>query len=362
MKQTEYKFGMRKWTSFFAVALVAGITSLTAQDVHFSQFTMSPLTQNPGLTGAIYDIQAIMNYRTQWASVASPYTTMAASFDMRLGHKKSRKGFWAAGMNIYDDKAGDAQLSILQANLNVAYHVRLNEYNILGAGIQAGFVQRSISAGALQWGNQYNGSVYDANLPTGETAGIAASKMFIDAGAGVVWSYDNTKGAKNVTDNHEFKINVGASVFHPQESSYSFYGDGEKLYMKFLVHSDARISIPNSNMAIVPAMMYSRQGNVQELDAGAMLRYKLKQDSKYTGFAKGAALSLGGYYRAGDAFAPAMLLEYANYALGMSYDLNTSPLRTASNLRGGVEITLRFVTPNPFLKRGSSSILYQPTP
>jgi hypothetical protein len=42
-------------------------------------------------------------------------------------------------------------------------------------------------------------------------------------------------------------------------------------------------------------------------------------------------------------------MEYANYAIGFSYDINTSGLQTASNARGGMEITLRFVNPNPFL-------------
>jgi hypothetical protein len=127
------------------------------------------------------------------------------------------------------------------------------------------------------------------------------------------------------------------------------------------VHGDAVLSFPGTSLALVPGFMITRQGNVQEIVAGSMLRYKLRQESKFTGFEKGAAISLGGYYRVGDGIATTMLLEYANYAIGFSYDLNTSGLKTASMIRGGMEVTLRFVTPNPFLKN-SSSFLYQPTP
>jgi len=186
----------------------------TAQDVHFSQFTMSPLTTNPALAGAQNDIQAIANYKNQWLSVAAPYTTMAVSYDMRLTSAKSRRGFWAAGINVYDDKSGDAQLSLLQANLSLAYHIRLDEYNTIGAGFQGGYVQHSIGYGGLQWGNQYNGSIYDSALPSGEPNGGGVTHSYIDAGAGVLWVYNNTSGKEKVTDNHDFTMNIGASEFN----------------------------------------------------------------------------------------------------------------------------------------------------
>lgn len=105
-------------------------------------------------------------------------------------------------------------------------------------------------------------------------------------------------------------------------------------------------------MALAPGFFYYRQGAVQEIYAGGMIRYKLKQDSKYTGLQKGAAISVGGFIRARDALVATMLFEYSQYAIGLSYDVNTSLLRTASNGRGGFEISLRFVNPNPFLYKG----------
>jgi len=326
----------------------------TAQDVHFSQFTMSPLTTNPALAGAQNDIQAIANYKNQWLSVAAPYTTMAVSYDMRLTSAKSRRGFWAAGINVYDDKSGDAQLSLLQANLSLAYHIRLDEYNTIGAGFQGGYVQHSIGYGGLQWGNQYNGSIYDSALPSGEPNGGGVTHSYIDAGAGVLWVYNNTSGKEKVTDNHDFTMNIGASIFHPQQPEYSLYNDGEVLYRKYVVHGDARISLPNSNMALVPGFMYSRQQNTQEIYAGSLLRFKFVQESKTTGYYKISAFSFGAYYRAADALSAVMMLEFANYALGMSYDINLSPLETVSNLRGGFEITLRYIAANSALKKSKS--------
>jgi len=61
---------------------LAGFRSF-AQDIHFSQMEYSPLTLNPALAGANSPMQGIVNYRSQWNSVAVPYKTIAASFDMR---------------------------------------------------------------------------------------------------------------------------------------------------------------------------------------------------------------------------------------------------------------------------------------
>jgi type IX secretion system PorP/SprF family membrane protein len=341
--------------SFIVLPMIFGLSpEIFAQDTHWSQFYMSPLTQNPALAGALFDLQGTLNYRDQWQNVASPYKTMAGSFDMRLHKKKAKRGFLAAGINFYNDKSGDMGLSSTQVNLHLAYHVRLNDYNTIGAGISGGYAQKSIGYGSIRTGSQYNGSSFDASLPAGEALSSNA-RSYADAGAGLIWTYNNTSGSVKVTDNHDLKINFGFSVFHPNKPAYSFYDNSERLYMKFVLHGDALISIPATNIAFVPGFIYYRQGPAQEIMAGSLIRYKLKQDSKYTGFHKGAALSMGAYYRAQDAWAAAFLLEYANYALGVSYDINTSALRTASNMRGGLEITLRFVSPSPFLSQKSGS-------
>lgn len=333
-----------------AVALMCPV-GMISQDIHFSQFFMAPLSQNPALAGYNHDYQVILNYKTQWQSVSAPYKTMAGSFDMRLGKKKANKGFWAAGVNLFNDEAGDGQLKTMQGNLSVAYHVRLSRYSTLGLGPQAGFVQRSISASAYQWGSQYNGQKYDPTVISGEMNGTIL-KTFADFGGGMLYNYNNTSGERNVTDNHELKAHIGVAAFHLTQPNYSFYDTKDKLNIKYVAHGGALWSKKNSNVAYNPGFMYYRQGNLQEIFAGGMIRYKLNQDSKYTGLQKGAALSIGGYMRARDAFIASMLFEYSSYAIGFSYDVNTSALRVASNMRGGFEISIRYVNPNPFLYRG----------
>jgi type IX secretion system PorP/SprF family membrane protein len=338
------------FVSVCSVGLFLG--NVNAQDIHFSQFYMDPLQQNPALAGADHDLEAVLNYKNQWSSVATPYKTIAFSYDMRLTRPNGkRKGFWAAGINFYSDNSGAAQVGTTQANLTVAYHVLTGQKSHLGAGIMAGYAQRSINYSQLQWGNQYDGMSYNASLPTGEPAGANNSISYLDGAAGLDWTYDNTSGI-DVTDNHEQRLDVGFSVFHFNQPNYSFYGDGEKLLMRFTFHANGVFSLGSSNLALAPGILYYKQGSANEEYVGTLVRFMLQQNSKYTGAAKSAALSVGGYYRNQDAFVAAMLLEYANYTMGVSYDINTSNLTSASKGMGGLELSLRFVMPNPYFQGG----------
>jgi type IX secretion system PorP/SprF family membrane protein len=313
-----------------------------SQDIHFSQFYMSPLTLNPGLAGVNYNFEALINYKDQWRGVATPYKTLAASLDARLKKKEYREGFWAAGLNFFRDKAGNAKLGISQINLTVAYHLSIAKFQTLGVGLQGGYAMRSINDNDLHWASQYDPDIgYNPNIPTGETS-MMSSFSYGDVGGGIVWAFNNTSGTLHVSDNHDFKANVGIAVFHAKQK-YSFYkNSNEKLYPKYVFHGDGLISLGSNNVALVPGFMYYRQGPAQEFYFGTMLRCVLRQYSKYTGIKKGASLSFGAYCRTKDAMTTNFLLEYSSYSLGVSYDINMSKLSKASNGHGGIEIALRY--------------------
>lgn len=328
---------------------IFALFSVKAQDVHFSQFFMTPLLLNPAQAGAQHDMQGVINYKSQWSSVSNPYSTANLSWDMRLG-KNRTKGFSAIGLNLDQDKTGFSPLKTFQVSLTYAYHVRLNDKSTLGAGLYGGIIQRSISNGNVQWMNQYDGMSYNAALPSGEPS-LSNSMTTPDAGAGVHYSY--RKSEKYMTGNDHRNFDMGASIAHVNQPAYSFYGGGEKLFFKGVVYANAELGIANSDLSIVPGLVYSLQGPSQELLLGTMFQYKLTGDSKYTGYVQGSSISLGAYYRNRDAMIVNMLYKFSQYAIGVSYDLNVSGLKSASNGRGGVEISLRYTNPSPFLYQKS---------
>ncbi|HTL80094.1 MAG TPA: type IX secretion system membrane protein PorP/SprF, partial [Bacteroidia bacterium] len=52
------------------IALSTGIQVSYAQDLHYSMFTMAPLTLNPALCGNFLgDLRIVNNYRMQWTTI-----------------------------------------------------------------------------------------------------------------------------------------------------------------------------------------------------------------------------------------------------------------------------------------------------
>jgi type IX secretion system PorP/SprF family membrane protein len=318
------------------------------QDIHFSQFQTQPLTQNPALVGVKFDFAANVNYKDQWRQIGSPYKTFGASIDTKINKQAIDKGFFAVGVNFISDKAGDSRMGTVQGNIALAYHLKLAKHQTLGLGLMAGFAQRSVDYNFLTWGNQFDGTNYNPDMTAGENYGVN-SFTHSDFAAGLVYNYNNKDGHINVTDNHDLKFNVGFSVYHLSRPKYSFLGANHRLYLKFVLHADALISIADTRYAWMPGVMVYSQGKAKELLIGSMLRIKLQQDSKYTGKKHGSAISIGGYLRARDAFMSMVLLEFHQFAMGISYDINISELNQATNSKGGLELTLRFTNKNPFM-------------
>lgn len=339
----------------FNFSLIIG----TAQDIHFSQFYFSPLEVNPANAGGERkEMRAVLNYKDQWRSISAPYQTLAASYDMKFGKtKRTAGGYWGGGINIFNDKAGDIKMNSLQVNLSAAYHVFLNRrrQSTLGGGLQTGFVQRSMSYDNVTWGNQWDGSSYNPNLPTGEPkAGETTFSMMDYLRAGILWHYSNLAGRLKVTADQQLEATAGLSVHHAVRPEYSFYDSGEKLNRKYVLHGNALIGIKNTNIAFAPSFIYQRQGPAQEIFPGTLIRYRFQQASKYTGYYKGTYLSFGGFFRVKDAVVAAMVIEHSEYSLGISYDFNISDLRAATSGRGGFEISLRYQSVTSALYGGRS--------
>jgi type IX secretion system PorP/SprF family membrane protein len=335
------------------IHVMIGKGTLHAQDIHSSQFWTTPLLQNPALAGATDKLQANLNYKNEWNSVASPFKTYNLSVDMQLKKKEEAKGFFAGGIAIYSDKAGDINMKSTEGMISAAYHLFLNKRNTLGAGVMGGFAQRTINDASLQWMNQYNGSAYDPSLPTGEPS-RSTSYYYADLGAGVNWTYK--KREDYITDDNQVRANVGVSVFHPHQPDYSFYSAGEKLYMKIITHGNLLYEFKNTNTAILPGYMFSWQGSATELLFGSLCRYSIRNNSKYISNIHMCAVSLGLYCRNLQDFIPAFFIEIENYTVGFSYDLVLHDSVTPNARKGGIEISLRFVSPNPFVRRSVTRI------
>ncbi len=326
---------------FILLLLVQVTNKLVAQDIHFSHFEFSPLTLNPGLAGANSPMQAIVNYRSQWKSVATPFKTFAASFDARFNEKsRNKKGIFAGGINFFNDQSGDLKVTTNTASLNLAYHLILDRKNTLGLGMYTGFGQRSIQPSNGRWGSQYDGFDYNPLLQSGENT-ASASFSYLDAGAGLVYTYKKNEGY--MTQNDQLAINGGLATYHVNRPSFSFIDKtSDRLYMRWSAFVNAEVGIKNTRGSLLPGIYYQRQGPTQEILYGLYYKYILSSGSKITGFTRPASLSIGLFNRFRDALVGKIMFEWDVISAGFAYDINISTLADVSNAKGGFDLFLRF--------------------
>lgn len=96
---------MKKVLLFAVGICLAGLVS--AQDIHFSQFYMSPLNLNPALTGVMNcNMRVVGNYRNQYASIlkSNAFNTYSVSYDQKI--PVGRYDYFGVGGTLWGDKAG----------------------------------------------------------------------------------------------------------------------------------------------------------------------------------------------------------------------------------------------------------------
>lgn len=355
---------MKKYL-IIVLAIFGTCISASAQDIHFSQYNENPQLINPALTGAYYVVRANVVYRDQWASVTTPYRTFGASYDMKFKasewekqdpfktkfYKKAYNRL-AGGLAFYSDKAGDGQMATNYGTLSLATFIKTGALSSLSFGLQGGIIQKSVNYSKFIFSNQYDGSTYDTNLPSGEPTG---TKSFVspDVSAGLLWFYG--KEEESIGENNHLYADVGFSMMHINKPKQRFLPDDyDRLFTKYTVHGKLLIGLPHSNVSLAPSFMAHFQGPQKEILMGMLIKYSIKNDTKYTGYIKKSYFGIGGYYRVGDAVIANVLIEMGHYAIGISYDINVSGLTRVSTLRGGPEITIRYNSTNRFLfqKRG----------
>jgi type IX secretion system PorP/SprF family membrane protein len=314
---------------------------ISAQDIHFSQFELSPLIQNPAFAGALNKVEANLNYRSQWRSISIPYKTFAASGMLRIAKNKKAKKYFGLGLQFFNDVSGDGKLTNTSANLALAYHLELNKYHRLGLAFGGGFGHRKINAQSFQWGSQFENGTYNPMASTGEDYGVITNN-YLDASTGIIWTFNNYSGRIKVQGNNFNEGTLGIALMHWNRPIYSFVDDEERLYAKWVIHGNYLISVPNTSIAFNPGFMAYHQGPNEVAVLGCMVRYDLKNASKYTGMYDNLGASVGLFYRSQDALIVSSMIDLGNYCIGFSYDANLSNLRPASNGRGGFEIAIKF--------------------
>ncbi len=312
-----------------------------AQDVHFSQLSMAPMQINPANTG-FFDgyARGIINYRTQWSAANATFQTIAASFDANAGIKRARGAFIGLGGYIYQDKAGVGSWSTLKADFMANVVLNTTKNSKLALAIGAGVGSSSNNVSKVTWGNQYNGTAFDQNLPSNEAF---ANKNFtyFDVCSGV--NYEINKKQTEFSHDNLFSLRFGLAGYHLNQPKVLFSGlSSEVIYARYVGNVSARIDIKESPVSILPSVVYQMQDKFKQTNMGMFMRYRFKDETKTTGLKSETAILIGCYYRYNDAIIPQFMLEYKSLNFGFSFDETISNWKRANRGLGAFELTVRW--------------------
>jgi type IX secretion system PorP/SprF family membrane protein len=314
------------------------------QDIHFSFAERNPLVLNPAFAGANYKKEATLNYRNQWSSLGDPITTTSLGFHSRITADRRNTGnSLAIGIQFTNDRAGNPRITGNNLSVIIADHIQLNRESKIGAALSIGYGQRAIRAQEGQWATQYNGTIYDPSTSTGESFETAEFRN-LDIGTGLLYTYKRKGRMFSQSDTR--MINIGVSGYHLNRPNNSFFTENaDRLPVRWSAFASAEIGITGTNGILLPGIYYHQQGPLNELLIGTLYKFRITDDTRYTGFNKPLSVSLGLFGRLRDAGIIKMMIDWDQYSLGYAFDFNASGLTEYSNGFGAHEIFLRFCLP-----------------
>jgi type IX secretion system PorP/SprF family membrane protein len=320
---------MKKRISFILAVLMT--IGAKAQDPHFSQFFASPLTLNPANTGRFDgSFRVAGNYRNQWPTINNAFTTATLSVDFGiLRGTLPEMDTWGVGFLVLSDQSGNKILRNNFIGLSTAYHKSLDEdgLNSIAIGFQAVYAQKRLDITQAKFSDQITELGF-TNVSQDIFSQQNLNTSYLDMNTGILGSF-STNGRNS--------LYAGVSYYHVARPKESLSGADFYLPARWTFHGGALLPLDDSK-TFHASMLLQKQAGAMETIVGGAMSFLLSEEESSP-----VQLYTGAWYRVGDAVIPYLGLEFRSIWFGFSYDINHSGLKTASQGRGGNEISIIYV-------------------
>lgn len=327
---------LKKLQLSLLIALLAW-GSMAAQDIHFTQYNMSPLTLNPANTGAFEGTVRLGGiYRSQWTSVlkSNQFETPSAWVDAPIMRGFRKYDWIGAGMMLFQDKVGAGQLVHNTAKLSAAYHLALDKRRntILTVGAQYGPEKYQLNGASelhFEKGLKPAGIQYD-NINDLETVNDSSednpNSSFTDITVGATLS---------ARLNKNMDVRFGYSLAHIGKPKVSLLNKQYTQSGRSVVHGTFNIKT-SDRLTISPSFVYQTISKQDEIMVQGLAGYLFNPEKDIT-------LNAGLGYRLGDAINIMAGAKVKSLTVGVAYDVNTSGLNSDTRYRGGFEIAANYI-------------------
>lgn len=315
-----------------SATILAGIAlQASAQDAHYSQFYENSLLRNPALVGIFTgDYKLGINYRSQWATVSKPYTTVMLSGETRVMVNREIGDYLSFGLVTNFDKAGSIDMSTTQIYPAIAYNKAMEDvyHSYLSVGLTGGYSIKSVNQSKMTTSNQWDPTGYNSSASTGEYATFKNLSNY-DIGAGISLN-------SSMDQNGRFNYYLGVSAFHINTPREQFTGsEATNRNMKWQFNAGFHSSF-SEQFGLTVHANYSYQQPSTELILGGFFTWR----SVPVGLPSVFALNFGLFYRNMDAVIPMIRVDYKDVSIGFTQDVTNSSLATNVQGTGATELTL----------------------
>ncbi len=250
--------------TFTFITLYCASSSLSAQDVQYSQFYANPIYLNPAMTGSSEMTRLGVNYRNQWPGLDQSFTSYSAHFDHYLFNANS-----GIGVIFNRSEQSMAGLSVTEIGATYSYRARLGFRSFLRFGGQVSYVDRDAFFGNLIFGSQIDDQTGAIGGISGENLGADIRHQFVDYSLGMMFNNENAW--------------FGIAAHHITQPNISFLDDQmSELPVKLSAHGGYRFDLSGGSSQnfmnnrsgtkdLTLAFNYKNQGPFSQLDLGAQV-------------------------------------------------------------------------------------------
>jgi len=305
---------------FGSVLLSVLAMGLKAQDIHFTQFSFSPLHVNPAQTGGFngtYRIGGI--FRDQAAAVTgigSEFRTIHFFIDANLT-KGFRKQDWVGfGMNFLQDRSGVISLGSGGFIAQAAYHLGVNKNSDFSIGAQYGSVSMNIK--------DKDKAIFESSISGGgqsqDLMKLQDRASFTDISVGVAYT------TRLTNKKHKLVMGVNMARVNNPKVSLSSGGIGNRIGSMLSAHASLDYHL-NDKLDLIPMIWIRNLKSNTQIAPQCMLSYLFNPQ-------KEIRLNGGLGYRLGDALEIMAGMDIRNIKFQIGFDLTLSGQSAAQSPSG----------------------------
>lgn len=292
-----------------------------AQDIHWTQFNMSPLMLNPAMAGNFHGTARLSGIaRTQSNSIASDaFLSYGASVDAPI-IKGLRENDWVGiGLSMAADRAGQLRMGIQSQSVSGSYHYALNKKatSYLTLGIQMESYGRKIGdPQAAEFRNET--TVLPMQTDFKSATGYVGGLMY------------------STTMSKRTKLRIGGKVARIGKVRVGVGNGGNyEAPTRITIHGDLDHQV-GPKTKITPAILYETYGSASAFVAQAKGKYLINQK-------KDMDFTAGLGYRFGDALQVLLGMGLGDLEIGFAYDMHLSGLASEASPLGGLEVGVNYI-------------------